>query len=139
MRPIRHIILHSSGHALDTARTIARRQRGCGLPEIGFHFVIDLNGDVERGRAIEKAGAHCRGYNQDSIGICLAGAGRATAPQLIAVARLLGRLARRFPDAHIHKVRDLDPSSNDALRLSTSPTTTQQEKIHETQISQTTS
>lgn len=44
-----------------------------GLSDIGYHYVIHLVGTVEEGRPWERAGAHCRGYNATSIGICYVG------------------------------------------------------------------
>jgi N-acetylmuramoyl-L-alanine amidase len=41
--------------------------------DIGYHFVIRHNGTTEGGRPIEEAGAHARGHNKYSIGICLVG------------------------------------------------------------------
>lgn len=44
-----------------------------GWSDIGYHYVIRRNGQVERGRPVERMGAHCSGHNKDSIGICLVG------------------------------------------------------------------
>lgn len=41
--------------------------------DIGYHYVITKNGIIFCGRRLETAGAHCRGHNWDSIGICLTG------------------------------------------------------------------
>lgn len=53
------------------------RQRGffniaSGL-SIGYHYVIRRDGTVETGRPVSEAGAHAKGYNSTSIGICLVG------------------------------------------------------------------
>ena len=47
---------------------LSRGWSGCG-----YHFIIKLDGTIEVGRDIEKIGAHCKGYNRNSIGICYAG------------------------------------------------------------------
>lgn len=47
--------------------------RGRGWADIGYHYVIDLDGRIERGRAISRAGAHCYGHNAHSIGVCYVG------------------------------------------------------------------
>ena len=44
-----------------------------GWSGCGYHFVVRLDGSIEIGRDIEKMGAHCKGYNRSSIGICYAG------------------------------------------------------------------
>ena len=46
----------------------ARGWSGCG-----YHFIIKLDGTIEVGRDIEVNGAHCKGYNRSSIGICYVG------------------------------------------------------------------
>jgi hypothetical protein len=40
---------------------------------IGYHYVIEVDGNVAPGRTLEEVGAHCRGANADSIGICMVG------------------------------------------------------------------
>ena len=81
MREINRIILHCSatpeGRDID-ASTIrmwhtANPPVGRGWSDIGYHYVIKLDGTIEGGRPIHKAGAHCKGHNQDSIGICYIG------------------------------------------------------------------
>lgn len=76
MREINRIIIHCSATPPNMDIGAARiddwhRQRGWA--GIGYHYVIRRNGDVEPGRAVEKAGAHTRGHNHDSIGVCLVG------------------------------------------------------------------
>ena len=44
-----------------------------GWSDIGYHFVIRRGGTVETGRPLHIMGAHVRGHNQNSIGICLVG------------------------------------------------------------------
>lgn len=47
---------------------------------IGYHYFIEKNGKVTQGRADTDEGAHCKGFNTQSIGICLAGNFDATMP-----------------------------------------------------------
>ena len=44
-----------------------------GWRKIGYHFVITRDGTVEQGRKLENRGAHVKGLNDNSIGICLVG------------------------------------------------------------------
>lgn len=44
-----------------------------GWLDIGYHYVIRRNGDIELGRELHVQGAHVAGHNQDNIGICLVG------------------------------------------------------------------
>lgn len=47
------------------------------LQHIGYHYVIDVDGMVETGRQIGEVGAHVKGHNTGSVGICLVGGIRA--------------------------------------------------------------
>ena len=49
------------------------KPQGNGWSDIGYHFVIRRSGATEKGRLISKAGAHTKGFNEHSIGICLVG------------------------------------------------------------------
>lgn len=40
---------------------------------IGYHYFIDKKGKITQGREDKDEGAHCKGYNTQSLGICLAG------------------------------------------------------------------
>jgi N-acetyl-anhydromuramyl-L-alanine amidase AmpD len=44
-----------------------------GWSDIGYHFVIRRDGTVEPGRPVSAVGAHAKGFNATSIGICLVG------------------------------------------------------------------
>ena len=70
------IILHCSatreGQDIK-AKTIKQWHKDRGFDDIGYHYVIDLDGTIEKGRAEELVGAHCKGHNATSIGICYVG------------------------------------------------------------------
>ena len=40
---------------------------------MGYHYVIRTDGVLECGRSLRETGAHARGYNHSSVGICLIG------------------------------------------------------------------
>ena len=44
-----------------------------GFNDIGYHFIIKLDGTIEIGRSLDKVGAHVAGNNTGSIGICYIG------------------------------------------------------------------
>ena len=44
-----------------------------GFKDIGYHFIIKLDGTIEIGRSLDKVGAHVAGNNTGSIGICYIG------------------------------------------------------------------
>lgn len=85
-----------------------------GWSDVGYHFVIRLDGTVEKGRPVDTVGAHARGYNTNSIGICLVGGLRDGQPedtytnsQLDALRQLLQSLQLVFPDAQVLGHKDL--------------------------------
>lgn len=66
---------------------------------IGYHYFIDKTGKVTQGRADADEGAHTKGYNLKSIGICLAGNFDATLPtvaQTEALRDLLRKLSTKY-------------------------------------------
>lgn len=81
MRRIDEIIIHCAATpegkkftAADIRRWhTAKPPKGNGWSDIGYHYVILLDGTVENGRPVEKVGAHCEGRNAYSIGVCLIG------------------------------------------------------------------
>lgn len=76
MRKINKIILHCSATREGKdfrASDIRRWHLERGFSDIGYHFIVDLDGKIEPGRPIEQIGAHCSGQNKDSIGICYIG------------------------------------------------------------------
>ncbi|PTP73722.1 N-acetylmuramoyl-L-alanine amidase [Vibrio splendidus] len=52
---------------------IRRWHKKKGWRDVGYHFVIRRNGDVELGRPLSQTGAHVKGHNKSNIGICLVG------------------------------------------------------------------
>lgn len=73
-RRIERGVIHCAATPGDvSAATIDEWHKARGWRSIGYHFVIRFSGMLERGRPIGQTGAHARGYNHDSIGICLAG------------------------------------------------------------------
>jgi len=44
-----------------------------GFKDVGYHFVIKLDGTIEVGRPLNQQGAHVSGHNSYTIGICYVG------------------------------------------------------------------
>lgn len=113
MRKINKIIIHCSATKASQdigAKEIDAWHKKQGWQEIGYHFVIRRNGTVEKGRALEKAGAHCKGQNKNSIGICLVGGiddnGKSqnnfTEAQFASLRKLAADLKLQYPNASMH-------------------------------------
>lgn len=73
---MKEIILHCSAtkeNADFSAADIKKWHLQRGFKNIGYHYVIRLDGTVEAGRKEDEMGAHCLGHNKDSLGICYIG------------------------------------------------------------------
>lgn len=79
------------------------------LGHIGYHHVIHLDGVVAAGRSHNEVGAHAKGHNADSIGICLVGTDRYTAKQWDGLRGLVVSLEAMYRGARVVGHRDLSP------------------------------
>ena len=76
--------------------------------------MVKRDGQIELGRPIEKIGAHVKGYNRSSIGVCYCGGvneemkpeDNRTGHQIDSLLLLLNYLKNIFPKAVIHGHRD---------------------------------
>ena len=76
MRKINYIVVHCSatreGCTL-TSEVLEAEHRRRGFRTTGYHYYIRRDGTVLGTRSLELPGAHCRGHNKYSIGICYEG------------------------------------------------------------------
>ena len=113
MRKVDLIIIHCSATrpAMDIG---AKEIRGWhvndnGWSGIGYHGVIRRDGTLESGRSLDEAGAHCRGKNAHSVGICLVGGlndtgkpeANFTPAQWATLERVVRDLLRKYPGASV--------------------------------------
>lgn len=117
MRKIDEIIVHctatKAGKHFDV-NDVRRWHLQRNFRDIGYHFLVLLDGTVQQGRPVAEVGAHCTGHNTCSIGVCyvggIAASGRPadtrTPQQRQALRNLLTDLKRQFPKAVIHGHRD---------------------------------
>jgi N-acetylmuramoyl-L-alanine amidase len=76
MRGINKIIIHCTAtpEGRDVSvDTIRQWHLDRGWSDIGYHYIIDLKGNLHEGRHVERQGAHVRGYNKESIGVTYVG------------------------------------------------------------------
>lgn len=77
MRKIDLIVVHCSatpeGKHFSTETIRDWHVNGNGWSDIGYHWVVELDGKVRAGRPEQRVGAHVSGYNRSSIGICYVG------------------------------------------------------------------
>jgi N-acetyl-anhydromuramyl-L-alanine amidase AmpD len=115
MREIDEIVIHCA----DTPKHMdigAEKIRtwhvhGNGWSDIGYHWVIPRGGGCEKGRDESEPGAHVRGHNSNSIGICLVGGKGGfnfTRQQMATLEAKIIDLTTKYPDARVVGHRDLD-------------------------------
>lgn len=118
-RKIDQIILHCTatpeGEEFSNAQ-IKAGHLARGFSDIGYHYVIGLNGELRPGRSEAIAGAHCTGHNTRSVGVCYVGGcpprtvpnwnkkgkDTRTVAQRSTLERVVKDLLRRYPGATVH-------------------------------------
>lgn len=76
MRKINKIIVHCSATKPSQdfgVADIRQWHKAKGWSDVGYHFIVKLDGTIEKGRPLHIAGAHVKGHNADSIGVCYIG------------------------------------------------------------------
>jgi len=124
MKDVKKIIVHCSatreGDDSINAEVIDRWHKKRGWKGIGYHFVILIDGSIETGRMINKCGAHTKGMNCSSIGVCYIGGVESernedgkyeakdtrTPEQIATLLELLRLLKKIYPEAKINGHRD---------------------------------
>ena len=118
-RIINEIIVHCAatpeGKDIKTETIRQWHIQGNGWKDIGYHYIIELDGSIHKGRSEDEIGAHCSGHNSNSIGVCYIGGvatdGKTpkdtrTSAQKTSLLSILKDLKRRYPNAKIYGHRD---------------------------------
>lgn len=119
MRKIDTLIVHCSDSPQgrgDDASAIDRWHKERGFKRvydgktyhIGYHYVILEDGSVETGRPLEVSGAHARGHNSSSIGVCLIGKESFTEEQFTSLETLIRGMQVQFDLEKVLGHRDVD-------------------------------
>lgn len=122
-RTITDIVIHCTATRAwqdYSADDIRRMHKAQGWADIGYHYVVRLDGTIEPGRDVDKIGAHVSGHNANSIGVVYVGGldnqGKAkdtrTENQKNALLNLLLDLRQLYPNARISGHRDFSPDLN---------------------------
>lgn len=98
MRTIERVVLHcaatpdypepSSKFDLFGAADIDVWHKQRGFSGIGYHYVIRRTGEIELGRPVGEVGAHVKGANTGSIGVCYIGTRTPTPAQVESLVQL---------------------------------------------------
>lgn len=122
-REITDIVLHCTASREGvplTVEDIRRIHKANGWSDIGYHYVIDLDGNRHPGRDVDISGAHVSGHNAHSIGVVYVGGldkdgkpkDTRTEAQKAALLLLLMDLRKLYPKARIRGHRDFSKDLN---------------------------
>lgn len=120
MRKIDMIVIHCSATRADvplSPRQLEEMHRKRGFDGCGYHYYVRHDGEICTMRPVDRPGAHAKGYNQHSIGVCYEGgldeqgrpADTRTEPQKRSLRVLVRVLAMDFQTRRIVGHRDLSP------------------------------
>jgi hypothetical protein len=122
-RTITDIVIHCTATRAwqdYSADDIRRMHKAQGWSDIGYHYVVRLDGTIEEGRDVDIIGAHVSGHNKYSIGVVYVGGldnqgkpkDTRTENQKNALLNLLIDLRKFYPNANISGHRDFSPDKN---------------------------
>lgn len=89
------VVLHCSASDIprhDSIDVVRGWHKARGWRDIGYQWFIDKKGGTYQGRKESDIGAHCKGHNSNSIGICLSGLNDFTDIQFEKCAELVMRI-----------------------------------------------
>lgn len=120
MRKIDMIVIHCSATRADvplSPRQLDEMHRQRGFDGCGYHYYVRRDGEICTMRPVDRPGAHAKGYNQHSIGVCNEGgldeqgrpADTRTELQKRSLRVLVRVLAMDFQTRRIVGHRDLSP------------------------------
>lgn len=100
-------------HCSDTANNLSlsaidihKMHLDFGWDGIGYHKIINRSGKIENGRPEYWVGAHVKGKNYISLGVCLIGKDNFTRRQFMSLERVLRKWKLEYPNAKIVGHRD---------------------------------
>ena len=116
-RRIDAIVIHCTASKPDvdlTAQDVRTMHKRQGWSDIGYHYLIRLDGRIELGRDVDIIGAHVEGHNAHTIGVCYVGGldrngkpyDTRTENQKASLLSLLMMLRKTYPKAVIKGHRD---------------------------------
>lgn len=122
-RDIREIIIHCTATREGvnyTVNDIRRMHLAGGFSDIGYHYLIYIDGSIHNGRNVNISGAHCVNHNAHSIGISYVGgldsSGKAkdtrNAKQKESLLKLIKSLKSLYPKAKVIGHREVSPDLN---------------------------
>ena len=84
-----------------SAMDIHKMHLSFGWEGVGYHKIIKRSGKIENGRPEYWVGAHVKGKNDISLGVCLIGRDHFTKKQFISLEKVLKSWKFLYPNAEI--------------------------------------
>jgi N-acetylmuramoyl-L-alanine amidase len=109
MRKIDKHIVHCSDSLAGDVSEIRRWHIARGWADVGYHFIIRRDGEIEVGRTLDQVGAHCEGHNATSVGTCLIGKTHFTLMQFASLQRVNTMLEELFSEIKVFGHCDFNP------------------------------
>lgn len=108
-KKIKLLVVHCSDTKDDknlSALDIHKMHLSFGWDGIGYHKIINRSGKIENGRPEYWVGAHVKGKNDVSLGVCLIGRNNFTKKQFISLERVLKKWKILYPNSKVVGHRD---------------------------------
>ncbi len=118
------VVHHSVSSREDTTIAMIRQWHlDRGWDDVGYHLVIEGDGALRQGRAVGTVGAHCKGVNQLSIGVCVVGNNLDeeqcwSKPQWRQLWKVVDAVQLLWPQLEIKGHRDFAPTECPGLEIS---------------------
>ena len=110
IKKIEFLVVHCSDTPNNqnlSANDIHKMHLSFGWDGIGYHKVINRSGKIENGRPEYWIGAHVKGKNTISLGVCLIGKDYFTKSQFRSLERVLKKWKKTYPFAKIIGHKDI--------------------------------
>lgn len=121
MRKIERIFVHcTASHQTATVDDIKREFKNKGWKNPGYHYLIDVNGEIHQLLDEEGISNGVQGYNQTSINVAYIGGidekgkgiDNRTDEQKKSLKSLISKLKEKYPNAEVLGHRDISPDKN---------------------------
>lgn len=101
---IKFLVIHCSDTNDEeniNASDIHKMHLGFGWDGIGYHKIIQRSGKIENGRPEYWVGAHVKGFNNFSLGVCMIGRNNFLKEQFVSLEKVIKKWKFDYPNSEI--------------------------------------
>ena len=95
------VIHHSYTDPMASFDDIRKVHLERGMDDIAYHFLITFDGEILKGRPVDVIGAHAKGLNQKSLGVCCIGDFMTSKPPSVVISSLITLVKELTNQFHI--------------------------------------